>query len=86
MDPDNLARLRAADEVKLVVASREDFEEARELVRGPLASFEGSILLGAVHERLAPGRLAEWILEERLPVRLQTQLHKQLWPGEERGV
>jgi 7-carboxy-7-deazaguanine synthase len=86
MDPRNLQRLGAADEVKLVVADRRDYEAARALVRGRLAGFPGEILVGAVHGELEPRRLAEWVLEDRLPVRVQLQLHKLLWPSQERGV
>jgi 7-carboxy-7-deazaguanine synthase len=43
-------------------------------------------LFSPVHGQLAPGDLARWILEDRLPVRLQVQLHKYLWPGVDRGV
>jgi 7-carboxy-7-deazaguanine synthase len=39
-----------------------------------------------VHGRLDPGELGRWILDDGLPVRLQVQLHKYLWPGAERGV
>lgn len=86
MDHENVGRLTPRDEVKLVVGSRADYEEARKLVRGPLGGFAGAVLMGVVHGSLDAARLAEWILEDRLPVRLQTQLHKLLWPGRERGV
>jgi 7-carboxy-7-deazaguanine synthase len=86
MDPENLERLEDDDEVKLVVADRRDYEAARELVRGALRGFSGEILVGAVHGELEPGRLAAWVIEDRLPVRVQLQLHKLLWPGRERGV
>jgi 7-carboxy-7-deazaguanine synthase len=85
-DPCNIERLGPRDEVKLVLADRVDYEAAREWVRGPLAGFSGEILLGPVSGRLEIERLARWILEDRLPVRLQTQLHKLIWPGRERGV
>ena len=81
-----LARLTPRDEVKLVVADRADYDAARALVRGPLAGFGGAILIGAVHGAIDARTLAEWVLADRLPVRLQVQLHKLLWPGEERGV
>jgi len=86
MDAANMARLRPGDEVKFVVSGRADYERAREIARGPLAAFRGEILFGAVHGELAPADLAEWILEDRLPARMQLQMHKLLWPGEERGV
>ncbi len=86
MDPGNVARLRPGDEVKLIVADRRDYERARELILGPLARCPGHVLLGAVHGELDAGRLADWVLEDRLPARVQLQLHKLLWPGKERGA
>lgn len=86
MDERNLHRLTPRDEVKLVISGREDYEEARNLVRGPLARFSGEILFGSVHGLLDPAELAKWILEDRLPVRQQIQWHKILWPGRGRGV
>ncbi|MBP7146152.1 MAG: radical SAM protein [Acidobacteria bacterium] len=86
MDPDNLARLTPADEVKLIVADRRDYEAARALVLGPLRAFAGPILLGPVAGELAPATLAGWLLEDRLPARLQLQLHKLVWPGVVKGV
>lgn len=85
MHPDNLDRLRPQDEVKLVLAGRADYEWARELVRDPRLR-GATVLLSPVHGRLDPGALGRWILEDALPVRLQIQLHKVLWPGVERGV
>lgn len=85
-DRANLGRLRAGDEVKMIVADRTDYEQARRIVEEELRGFRGPILLGAVHGGLDAGRLAEWVLEDRLPVRVQLQLHKLLWPGRERGV
>ncbi len=86
MDPQNLPRLSERDEVKLVVADRSDYEAARALVRGDLAGFRGEILLSPVHGEMAPADLAEWVLADRLPVRVQLQLHKVIWPGREKGV
>jgi 7-carboxy-7-deazaguanine synthase len=86
MDPGNLDRLGAGDEVKLIVSDRRDYEAARELVRERLAGFPGEILVGAVHGELDAGTLAGWVLADRLPVRVQVQLHKVLWPGRERGI
>ncbi len=86
MDRGNPARLRPGDEVKMVVADRRDYEEARRILREDLAGFPGPVLLAPVHGELAPARLAGWILADRLPVRLQLQLHKVIWPGRDRGV
>lgn len=86
MDLRNLERLTPRDEVKMIVAHRLDYERAREIVRGPLASFGGEILVGAVAGELDPATLARWVLEDGLGVRVQIQLHKLLWPGTDRGV
>jgi 7-carboxy-7-deazaguanine synthase len=85
MHAPNLDRLRAQDEVKLVLADRADYEWARTLARDPRLH-GATVLFSPVHGQLDPGQLGRWILEDGLPVRLQVQLHKQLWPGVERGV
>ena len=82
---ENLDALKPSDQVKLVLASRGDYEWARELVRGRLAGLEGEVLLQPVTGVLEPRELAEWILEDELEVRLTIQLHALLWPGR-RGV
>jgi len=80
---DNLAHLQPHDQIKLVLCSRGDYEWAKEVLRQyDLARWE--VLFSASHGQLAPRDLAEWILADRLPVRLQIQLHKYLW-GEEPG-
>jgi 7-carboxy-7-deazaguanine synthase len=86
MDWANLDRLRSQDEAKLVLAGREDYEWARVLVQEKGLAERCTVLFAPVHDRLDPGRLGEWILEDALPVRLQVQLHKLLWPGVARGV
>jgi len=82
----NLSHLTSDDEVKLVVADRDDYLAARRWIEGPLESFDGAILLGAVHGELPPATLTRWVLEDRLAVRVQLQLHKLIWPGRDRGV
>lgn len=86
MDWDNLGRLRRKDEAKLVLGGREDYEWARDLVRERSLAARCTILFAPVHGQLQPGLLARWVLEDALPVRVQVQLHKILWPGVERGV
>ncbi|RPI28345.1 MAG: radical SAM protein [Acidobacteria bacterium] len=82
---ENLDHLRDHDEVKFVISSREDYEWARQLVTGNKTLARHMVLFSAAWGRLSPAQLADWILEDRLPVRLQVQLHKILW-GEKRGV
>ena len=86
MDWGNLDRLRPTDEAKFVLADRGDYEWARALVREKDLAARCTVLFSPVHGGLEPGPLGEWILEDGLPVQLQLQLHKLLWPGVERGV
>jgi len=82
---ENLRLLKAGDEVKFVLASRRDYEWARDQVRAHgLARLP--VLFSPVWDRCDPGELARWILDDRLPVRLQLQLHKLLFGVEVRGV
>ena len=84
---DNLSRLTDRDQVKFVIADRVDYEFARDVVRRhTLETRCGAVLFSVVHDVLPPAQLAEWVLADRLPVRLQIQLHKHLWGAETRGV
>ncbi len=89
---ENLDHLTGLDEVKFVVLDRADYEWARDTIRergldrrlaeGSL----GALLMSPVWDALDLLDLAGWILEDRLPVRLQTQLHKHIWEPDTRGV
>lgn len=76
---ENLAHLTPHDELKFVLASRADYEWARDLVRTQKLASRCPVLFSPVQGELPPAQLAEWILEDRLPVRMQVQLHKILW-------
>ena len=78
---ENLDQLRGHDQVKIVVCSREDYEWARDLLRGR-SSLACQVLMSPSWGQVAPSELAEWILADRLDVRLQIQLHKILWGNE----
>jgi 7-carboxy-7-deazaguanine synthase len=83
----NLDRLRPHDEVKFVVRDRADYEFAREAISAhALAGRVAAVLLSPVHGVLDPKALAAWMLEDRLPARLQLQAHKYIWSAEARGV
>ncbi|HEX2253415.1 MAG TPA: radical SAM protein [Thermoanaerobaculia bacterium] len=82
----NLDALTGRDELKFVLAGKEDYLWARDLVRERGLVQRCPIHFSPVHGRLEPRRLAEWLLRDRLPVRLQLQLHKLLWPEASRGV
>ena len=74
---ENLALLTPHDAVKIVICDRADYEWARDVVeRHPVPC---PVFFSPSHEQLAAGTLADWILADRLPVRLQVQLHKVLW-------
>ncbi len=84
---ENLDQLRAHDEVKFVVASRDDYEFARDIVRTHgLEQRVAAVLMSCVFDALPFVRLVEWILEDRLDVRFQLQMHKFIWSPQTRGV
>ena len=81
---DNLAHLNARDEIKLVLCDESDYEWAKQQLAERRLAAICPVLLSPAYRELDAGRLADWILRDQLPVRLQTQLHKQLW-GEAPG-
>lgn len=81
---ENLADLRPTDEIKFVLASRADYDWAVAASRQRRLFERCPVLFSPVWDALPPAQLAEWILADRLPVRMQLQLHKLLW-GNERG-
>jgi 7-carboxy-7-deazaguanine synthase len=83
----NLDRLRATDEVKFVIKDRVDYEFARDVVENHrLTGRCAAILFSPVHGVQDARQLAEWILADRLTVRLQLQVHKYIWDPQTRGV
>ena len=83
----NLDHLRPADEMKFVIKDRLDYDYARDVVaRYGLIGRCAAVLFSPVHGELDPRQLAEWILADRLPVRLQHQAHKYIWGAQTRGV
>ncbi len=81
---ENLELLRPRDQLKFVLAGREDYDWARTMLDTHDLSRRCEVLFSPVYGELEPAELAGWILEDRLPVRFQLQLHKLIW-GEERG-
>ena len=84
----NLARLRPhLDEVKFVVANRDDWDFARKVVGDyDLESRAGSILISPAWEQIDLQELADWIVESGLKMRMQLQMHKYIWGPDTRGV
>jgi 7-carboxy-7-deazaguanine synthase len=86
-DWSNLDRLRPHDEVKFVVKNRADYDYAREVIaRHRLAERAAAVHLSPVHGVMDLRQLSEWALADRLPVRIQVQLHKYIWDPATRGV
>ena len=83
----NLDYLAAHDQVKFVLASRRDYEFARDFIRAHgLVGRVAAVILSPVHGRMDLQELAAWILGDRLEVRFGYQLHKLIWGAEARGV
>lgn len=79
---ENLSILKNKDQLKFVIASRSDFDWCTEILENHEVMSE--VLFSPVYESLRPVELADWILEKKLNVRLQVQLHKILW-GDQKG-
>ena len=82
----NVEQLRPADEAKFVIADREDYEFARRAVAEHSLGERCTVIFSPATGRLEPADLAQWILQDILPVRLGMQLHKIIWPDKDRGV
>ena len=83
----NIDRLGSRDQVKFVIQDRADYEFARDIVaRHALDRRCAAVLFSPVHGVMSPKDLSEWILDDRLPVRLQLQIHKHIWGANVRGV
>lgn len=80
----NLDHLTSRDEIKFVLCDRADYEWARSALRDRALAQRCAVLFSPSYGQVEPRQLAEWILEDRLPVRMQLQLHKLLW-GETPG-
>ena len=82
----NLDRLKPADQIKFVLASRRDFDWAAETIQAHRLDKRFTVLLSPVFGAVAPVQLADWLLASGLQVRMQLQLHKYVWDPSARGV
>ncbi|MBY0525633.1 MAG: radical SAM protein [Gemmataceae bacterium] len=82
----NLDALKPTDEIKLVIASRRDFDWAVETIRTHVLDQRFGILLSPAFSLVKPIALTDWLLESRLQVRMQLQMHKYIWDPHARGV
>lgn len=83
---ENMDVLRAIDEVKFVLASRRDYEWARDVIRRYGLEARTTVLMSVAHGLLEARDVVEWILADGLNVRFQLQMHKFIWEPAERGV
>jgi len=83
---ENAALLKETDEVKFVIGDREDYVWAKGMIQNHDIEGRCPILMSVVFGKLEPIQLAEWVLEDKLNVRFQLQMHKYIWSPETRGV
>lgn len=81
---DNLPLLTKHDQIKFVICNRDDYDWARAILQKRALHLRSEVLFSPSFGQISAKELAEWILADRLPVRFQLQLHKQIW-GEEQG-
>ena len=83
---DNISKLHTHDEIKFVIGNREDYLWTLDIIRKHHLDGKFRILFSTVFDALSPSDLVEWILEDKLNVRFQLQMHKYIWNPEKRGV
>ncbi|MEO8167861.1 MAG: 7-carboxy-7-deazaguanine synthase QueE [bacterium] len=83
---ENVSHLKSTDEVKFVIGNREDFDWAVEMIHHHNIDRRCPILMSPVFSSLEPIDLANWILESKINMRFQLQMHKFIWEPETRGV
>lgn len=81
---ENIELLRQQDQLKFVICNRDDYDWAREKLTSHQLDQRCEVLFSPIHGELKPADLADWIVADNLPVRMQLQLHKYLW-GDEQG-
>ena len=83
---ENIIYLKQEDELKFVTGNREDFDWAKEIITKHSLEQKCEILFSVVFGKLEPVQLVNWILEDKLNVRFQLQMHKFIWHPETKGV
>jgi 7-carboxy-7-deazaguanine synthase len=83
---ENIYSLKKDDEVKFVIGSRQDYLWSKQIIEKHDLNKKNAILFSVVFGKLLPIELVNWILEDKLNVRFQLQMHKFIWKPEERGV
>ena len=83
---ENINYLKPDDEVKFVIGNREDYDWAKNKIKKYNLTNTCKVLMSPTYKEIEPGMITKWILEDNLNIRFQVQLHKEIWPEEERGV
>ena len=83
---ENINYLKLDDEVKFVIGNREDYDWAKNKIKKYNLTNTCKILMSPSYKEIEPQMITKWILEDNLDIRFQIQLHKEIWPEEERGV
>ena len=82
----NIKLLKNTDEVKFVIGNKDDYLWSKGITEKYNLSKKTNVLFSPVYNKINPKKIAEWILEDKLDVRFQIQLHKSIWDSEEKGV
>ncbi len=83
---ENINFIKQKDEIKFVIGSREDYEWSKEILEKYNLTSKCNILFSVVFGELEPVTLVDWILEDKLNVRFQLQMHKLIWAPDTKGV
>ena len=86
-DLENLKSLKSGDEIKFVIADRTDYDFARNILNSvPYDKAGVTVNFSPCFSKIQPGELAAWMLDDKMDVRLNLQLHKFIWDPDRRGV
>lgn len=83
---ENIDHIKSTDEIKFVIGTREDYEWTKEIINKYKLTGKCEILFSVVFGQLEPVTLVNWVLEDKLNVRFQLQLHKFIWDPAAKGV
>ena len=83
---ENIDNIKSTDEIKFVIGSREDYEWCKEIIKKYDLTNKCDVLFSVVFGELEPVMLVDWILEDKLKVRFQLQMHKFIWDPAAKGV
>ncbi len=83
---ENINYIKPTDEIKFVIGTREDYEWSKEVIKKYNLNDKCEVLFSVVFDKLEPLKLIEWILEDKLKVRFQLQMHKFIWEPDTKGV